>query len=127
MNSDKKQFDPEKGHKILRKYRWRQTVLIALVLPSIVIAINGYNSFGEVIALFGLSALCAWTIHWTNWINSLIFAIGLPAIMIVITGYHNIWNTLILFGICGFIAWLNFILKLNIKKMLEEEKQDQSF
>ena len=108
MNNGKPKISDERARRILRIRHWVKFVILAVVLPAIVIAIEGYRSVWEVIFLCGFGALFAWSLYWTNWVNSVILAVGGPAIFIAIGGYRSIWEVIIIFGCFGFIVWLEW-------------------
>jgi len=125
MSNEKQQFYPERTRRILKIHHWIYSAIIALVLPAIVIAICGYRNLGEVIFLFGLCALLAWTIYWTNWVNSIVFAVGLPIFAITITGNRSILNAVILFVGCGLMVWSLWFWKLTKKRISEDFYKDK--
>ena len=124
MNNGKPKISDERSCRILRIHHWVHFVILAVVLPAIVIAIEGYRSVWEVIFSFGFCALFAWSLYWANWVNSVILAVGVPAIFIVIGGYRSIWEVIILFGCFGFIVWLERF-SLWAKKRIEEFDEDK--
>jgi hypothetical protein len=120
VNSGNPKISDERSRRILRIHHWVHFVILAVVLPAIVITIEGYRSVWEVIFFFGFCALFAWSLYWTNWVNSVILAVGVPAVFIVIGGYRSIWEVIILFGCFGFIVWLERF-SLWTKKTISEE------
>jgi len=107
LNSGKQKISTKRASRIIRIHNWVCSAILAVVLPAIVIAIDGYRNVWDVIFLFGGCALLAWTIYWTNWVNSIIFTIGVPAIIIVIAimGHRSVSDVIFLFICCGFIVW----------------------
>ncbi len=120
MNNGKPKISTERARRILRIHHWVYFVILAVGVPAIVIAVEGYRSVWEVIFLFGLCALLAWSLYWTNWVNSVILAVVGPAIFIAIGGYRSVWEVIILFGCFGFIVWLEWF-SLWAKKTISEE------
>lgn len=120
MNSGKQKISTERASRILRIIKWVHFVILAVVLPAIIIAIDGYRNVWNVIFLFGCCALLAWTLYWTNWVNSIIFAIGMPAIVIAIHGYRSVWQVIFLFGCCGFMVY-SLWFGLWVRKRIRED------
>ncbi|MGD0572120.1 MAG: hypothetical protein ABSB11_03775 [Sedimentisphaerales bacterium] len=125
MNSGKPKISTERARRILRIHHWVYFVILAVGVPAIVIAIEGYRSVWEVIFFFGFCALFAWSLYWTNWVNSVILAVGGPAIFIAIGGYRSIWEIIFLFGCFGFIVWSEWFW-LWVKKRIEEFDEDKN-
>jgi hypothetical protein len=111
-----------------RRFRilyWVHFVILAVGVPAIVIAIDGYCSVSEVIFLFGLGALLAWSSYWTNWVNLIILAVGMPVYFLAFHSFRSIWEVIILFGMWGFIAWQKYIFMWARKRIYEESDEDK--
>ncbi len=125
MNSEEQKISAKRAHRIFIILKWVNTIILAVVIPAIVIAIDGYCSVSEVIFLFGLGALLAWSSYWTNWVNLIILAVGVPAYFLAFHSFRSIWEVIILFGMWGFVVWLKWVFWWARKRIYEESDEDK--